>query len=219
MYERERGFIGSFFYHYHFSCYFDHHFLLKNIYLISFFLFPLLIIVIFSKFKYATCKNCPLQSLGTSRLAAEETEENQRVDQLLWRYQWYELSLHVRPLPLWDAFCILSIPASEVACESAFSTAGAYSSGARVCMGYRVLRGIMFVHAVDQQLRLWREEQRSMMKRTKWTDIDYQPIFFCWGCFDFPFFLRFYWLYPSNNMDLNVNSSKANWSRKSWGSN
>ena len=33
------------------------------------------------------------------------------------------------------------------------------------------------------------------------------------------FFLRFYWLYPSNNMDLNVNSSKANWSRKSWGFN
>jgi len=58
-------------------------FLLKNIYLISFFLFPLLIIVVFSKFKYVMYKNCPPQSLGTSRLAAEETEENQRVDQLL----------------------------------------------------------------------------------------------------------------------------------------
>jgi hypothetical protein len=60
------------------------------------------------------------------------------------------------------ALCILSIPASEVACERAFSTAGAYFSDLRVRMGNRVLRDLMFVHANDQQLRLWREQRRSV---------------------------------------------------------
>ncbi len=62
------------------------------------------------------------------------------------------------------ALCILSIPASEVACKRACSTAGAYFSHLRVRMGNRDL---MFVHANDQQLWLWREERRSMMKRKK----------------------------------------------------
>ncbi len=69
--------------------------------------------------------------------------------------------------PLWDAFCILSITASKVACERAFSTAGAYFSDARVRMGNRALRDLMFVHANDQQLRLWREERRSIDEEDK----------------------------------------------------
>ena len=69
--------------------------------------------------------------------------------------------MHVHK-PLWYAFCVLIIPASEVACERAFSTAGDYFSGARVRMGNRVLRGIMFVHANDQHLQLWREKRCSV---------------------------------------------------------
>ena len=59
------------------------------------------------------------------------------------------------------ALVVLSIPASEVACERAFSTAGAFYTDARARMSDRTLRNLMFVHANDPQLYLWREERRN----------------------------------------------------------
>ena len=66
------------------------------------------------------------------------------------------------------AFSVLSIPASEVAYERAFSSAGAYYSDARVRMGDRTLRNLMFVHANDPQLLLWREERRGTDDEHDW---------------------------------------------------
>ncbi len=72
------------------------------------------------------------------------------------------------------AISILSIPATEVSCERAFSSAGAFFSDERARMSNQTLRNLLFVHANDSQLRLWRDEIAGKVSDDDYDDDDDQ---------------------------------------------
>ena len=53
-----------------------------------------------------------------------------------------------------------------------FSAAGAFYTDARARMSDRTLSNLMFVHANDPQLLLWREQRRNTDDEDEWETSD-----------------------------------------------